>query len=219
MNVGDINTRIKRTFGDESGVQVTDADIIRWVNDGQRQIVMNNENLFEKTQTIASVPGQGDYALPVDTLILRGISYRGPGGAAYLRLTGFSLNEFNEYIDGWDGNAYNQGVPTAFMVYAGKITLFPIPDHSLPTALKVYYNSKPIDVTTALSDVPSIPEIYHESLVKYCLMQAYEMDEDWQASSAKSQQMEGDLKILRGRDDWKREETYPVITVKVEDQF
>ena len=37
--VSDIATDVKRTFGDEAGVQVNDTDIARWINSAQIEIV------------------------------------------------------------------------------------------------------------------------------------------------------------------------------------
>lgn len=218
MNVSDILIRVKRAFGDESGVQVTDADIIRWINDGQRQIVMHNEGLLEKVSLADTVANQQEYGLPADCMMLQSVRYKGPSDPSFFRLRGYHLNEFNELIDGWDGSVYTQGTPTAFCVQAGKIELFPIPDYSLVGSIKIYYNRAPVD-TTLLTDVPEIPVLYHEVLVKYCLAQAYELDEDWQASGIKAQDMAADLNLLRGKDDWKKQDTYPVITVLLDDRM
>lgn len=218
MQVSDIQTRVKRQFGDESGVQVTDEDIIRWINDGMRQIVLQNETLFEKTSLTSSVASQEDYTLPADLLILRGISYRGPGDTAYFRLNGYSLNEFNEYIDGWDGSAHMQGVPVGYTIFEQKIKLFPIPADNTTDAIKIYYNRMPTEVSGP-TDIPEIPTLYHETLVKYCLSQAYEIDENFEAMSAKGQQVAADVNMLRGREDWKVEEYYPNITVLSDDYY
>ena len=51
LNIQDVANRVKRTFGDESGVQVTDDDIIRWVNDAQLEISRQNEDLLEAVGT------------------------------------------------------------------------------------------------------------------------------------------------------------------------
>ena len=218
MLVSEILTRVKRTFGDESGVQVQDDDILRWINDGQRQFVLENDGLLETTATAASVTGQMEYAIPTDLLLLKGISYKGPGYASYVRLKGYSKNEFDDYIDGWDGNTTIGGTPSCYMIFAGKINLFPVPSASLPTAIKIYYNRKPTDVVVN-TDTPEIPVLYHETLVKYCLAMAYELDEDLEAVSAKGNQIDADLKLLRGRDDWRDQATYPVITVLPEDAW
>lgn len=216
MNVSEIQTWVKRQFGDESGVQITDADIIRWINSGQREIVRDNEGLLEKVGLANAVAAQQEYSLPVDLLILRSISYKDTGTTSYFKLKGLAFSEYNEYIDGFDGSSFHNGVPTHYTVYAGKIILFPIPSTALLNAIKIYYNKSPVDVAAG-SDVPELPVLYHESLAKYCLQQAYLLDEDPETAALQGQSLANDLATLRGRDTWKAQERYPTITVLIED--
>lgn len=216
MLVSDIMTRVKRTFGDESGVQLQDDDLLRYINDAQREIVKENENLLEQTALATSVIGQSDYSLPVDLLIFRSLSYRGPGDIAYYPLKGYTLNQFNEYIQGWDQNTSQNGTPVCYMIYSGKVSLFPPPDHNLANTMKIYYNRKPIPVTV-VGDTPELPEVYHDTIIRICLAYAYEMDEDWDAVAAKGAQVAGDIRTLKGKEDWKNEDVYPTITVREED--
>lgn len=212
----DIITRVQRQFGDESAVQVTDADVLRWINDGQRETVNSNETLLEKTATTSTVANQQAYNLPTDLLIFQGLFYKDSGMNSYQKLKGYTFRQFNELVDQWDGTDYPAGVPTIFTLYAGQFILFPIPSQSLTNSLKIYYNRKPTDVTLTSSPI-DLPDQYFEVLVKYCLSQAYEMDEDWQAATSKGEEIASDLRLLRGREDWKDEEFYPVITVRHED--
>jgi len=216
VKVSDIITRVQRTFGDEAGVQLTTDDIIRFINDGVREILYKNESLLQKTTTANSVSGQQDYSLPTDILILRGISWKDTGESSYHKLEGLTLNKFNEYIDGWDGNDYGTGVPLVYMIFEDLITVFPTPATSTISALKLYYQRTPVDVALS-SDTPDIPPIYHEILVKYCLQQAYEMDEDVEAVALKQKDIMESVNFLRGRSEWTPEETYPTVTIRAED--
>ncbi|SRR6266498_611731 len=215
MNVGEIQTYIKRQFGDESGVQVTDTDILRWINSAQKQIVLQNESLLEETAVTNSVISQQGYSLPVDLLKLRGIQYRNATTSAYFRLKGYSLAEFNEKIDGWDG-AVDTGSPFCYTIYDNQILVFPIPNTVIVSAFKIYYNRKPVVVSSAL-DIPELPELYHDTIIKFCLQQAYEVDEDWDAVGNKAQEFDRELNLLRGKDEWKVQEFYPMITINNED--
>lgn len=217
MNLGEIRTRVQRQFGDESGVQITNEDITRWVNDAQRAIVLENENILQSTALTSTVAGQQEYTLPVDLLILQGISYKSSTDVAYVKLQGMDRQKFDEYITGWNGSTYNTGDPLVYFVWDNKLELFPVPDVSAANSLKVWYNKKPTDVVNDV-DIPSVPELYHTAIVNMCLAWAYELDEDWDAVGNKGQQINADMKLLRGREDWKNQETYPVITVRAEDQ-
>ena len=216
MNVSEILTRVKRQFGDESGVQVTDEDIIRWINEGQRQIVMQNEGLLETTATANAVVNQQEYVIPATALILRSVSYQSPDDMSYYKLEGLSMPQLDAYIDGWDGDAFSTGTPLVYTIFGGNILLFPIPDRSATNAIKIYFNRTPVDVVTG-ADIPDLPLLYHDSLVKSCLQMAYELDENWDGAKEKAIQLDADVALLRGRDAWKKQDTYPIMTVLPED--
>lgn len=216
MIVSDIMTRVRRKFGDESAVQVTDADLIRWINDGQRQIVLKNDTLLEKTATTDSVAGQQEYNLPTDLLILKFIQYRESVNTAYYKMRGLTPVGFNEYIDGWSDGGVAKGVPQVFTIFSGKILAYPTPVASVTAGFKIYYNRSPVDVVLN-SDTPDLPLLYHDTLVKFCMQQAFELDEDLDSASGEISKVAEDIDLLRGREDWKTQETYPIISVCMED--
>lgn len=217
MQVQEILDSVTRQFGDESGVQITTDDIFRWINQGQRQFVLQNESLLLTTTTTNAVANQQSYTLPTNLLTLRGIQYKQPNTTQYYRIRGYDLSKFNETVDGWD-NTLAVGIPQIYTVIGNSITLFPIPQESLTAALKIYYNRTPVDVTGTF-DVPELPTLYHEPLIKYCLMQAYEMDEDWEAAGNKVTDLDRDINILRGRESWRATEYHDSITVLEEDMW
>lgn len=218
MIVSEIQTKVKRQFGDESGVQITDADIIRWINEGQRHIVSTNEGLLEKIVTANSVVNQQNYTLPTDLLIMHSMSFQDLAVTSYTKLKAFSLNQFNEYVDGWDGSTYSPGTPSIYTIFAGNIIVFPIPLVSVANAFKIYYTRQPTDVVNNV-DTPDLPLLYHDVLVKYCMQQAYETDANFQGVWFKSNEISTDTAVLRGRDSWKQEGNYPTITVLYEDGY
>lgn len=215
MNVQDVVTRVKRVFGDESGVQITDDDLIRWINDAQEQIVMDNEGLMEATAVADTVQNQMEYDVPEDMSVLRSLKYKG------YRLKVMSFAEFNEYIDGYSAepgvSPYGPGIPEIFMVWNNKITLFPKPQESLPGSLTIYYIKHPPPVATLADDL-SVPKQYHNAVVKYCLKQAYELDEDFQKSAAMKSEFDQDMMKLNDRNKWTSQEYYPRITTLPEDE-
>lgn len=216
MIVSDVMDRVKRSFGDESGVQITDADIIRWINDAQREMVKHNETLLEKAALTSTVADQQEYTMPADLLIFRQVSYKPTGYRSFMKLKGYSFVEFNELVDGYDGTEYPTGTPNVFTIHADKLILFPIPEESISNSLKIYYNRKPTDVVNSASTL-DLPDSYFEPIVKYCLTQAYEMDEDWEAAGNKNSELMSDINLLKGRGDWKQQDVYPTITVRYED--
>lgn len=204
-------------FGDESGVQVTGDDIVRWINDGQLDVVMKNETLLEETLLTDILNGTQNYNLPANLLILRSLSFRVDTSTGFLPLKGMSKTEFDLFVFGWDSTT-ERSIPVVYTIFNEDIILFPIPDIDYINSLKIYYQRKPASVSVD-GDTPDLPEIYHLAIVKYCLSKAYELDEDFEASQAQTAQLDRDLSILRNRENWKIQETYPVITVLPEDAW
>lgn len=215
MNVTDVANRVKRTFGDEAAVQITDTDIIRWINDAQEKIVLENRGLMESTGTANVVAGTADYTAPTDLLDLRSLLYKG------FRVKAMSFAEFNEYLDGFRAPAstspYSRGIPEIFMVWNNTITLFPTPNESITDGLTIYYLRHPAQVAT-LADNLSVPLEYHNSIVDFCLSQAYELDEDFQKAGYKASQFNDDVTKLNDQKKWTAREYYPRITTLPEDE-
>lgn len=216
--VQEILTSVQREFGDESGVQLTQTDVIRWINQGMRQIVMQNENLLLTEGLQSTIANQQSYTLPADLLILKGVHYKQQSQTQFFKLKGYELATFNELLDGWDGSTDGYGYPTVYTVIGNTFRLWPVPTVAVANSLKVYYNRTPIPVVTTL-DTPELPVLYHEPIIKYCMLQAYKMDEDWDAAGNQVQDLDRDINTLRGRQDWQTQGTYPTITTLVEDAW
>lgn len=213
MNVQGVADRVKRIFGDEGGVQITDTDLIRWINDAQEQIVADNQGLMEATVSASSIANQADYDVPVDLFTLRSLMYNG------FRLKSMSFQEFNEYVDGFRASSgttpYTAGTPEMFMVWNRQITLFPTPDKALANGIRIYYIKHPPPVAN-LADSLSVPLEYHNIVVDYCLQQAYEIDEDIIKFNFKKTEVDENLKKLNDLNK-STQEYYPRITVLPED--
>lgn len=218
MNLGDVKTRVKRQFGDDAGIQIQDADIVRWVNDAQREIANQNDDLLQVTAQTLVVAGQGSYTIPTDCRLLRQIKFNG------LHLKALSLNDFNEYIDGLQNPAnYSQGDPLVYNIWQQQFTVFPTPSQSSTvsngsaTYFTIYYLRNTVDVVNDTDNL-EFPNGYHNHIVEYCLSMAYELDENWGAAQQKQGQFNKGVAGLKERDNWPVREVYPTISIKAEDQ-
>lgn len=212
MNVQDVATRVKRTFGDDAGVQVTDDDIIRWINDAQLEISVANEDLLETVGTADIIANQADYSMPADINQLRSLMYDN------MRIKYLSFNEFNEYLDGFkDPTNYGSGIPQVFMIYGSTVTLFPAPNQSITGGLRIYYAKHPALVAN-LADTLGVPTRYHNTIVDYCLKMAYEMDENPEMSQMKEGQFASSVQKLKSQEK-STQEYYPRITTLPEDEM
>lgn len=215
MIVSDIKTRVKRQFGDEAQVQITDSDIIRWINDGQRYVVTNNDGVLEKLVTANVVANQQEYTLPSDYLIIRSVKILYPDGA-YYKLEPSTMQNFDNLLAGWENTKSYYGLSTTYHIYAGKFRVLPVPSVAITAGWQIYYSRYPVDVVSD-SDTIDLPLPYHNLIVDYCLQQAYELDEDWEASKEKATQVQNTLTLNRERENFQPRETYPTITVLPDD--
>lgn len=214
MNVQDIFNRVKRSFGDESGVQISDDDLIRWINDAQVQIATENPSSMEAVATTNIVGGQSEYPQPADVNNIRALMFKG------YRLKPLSFQEFNEYLDGFSapaGSEYGYSSPRVFMVYAGNIVVFPTPSDPEENALKIYYSKLPAKVANTADEL-TVPERYHNAVVEYCLSRAYELDEDFEKASYKKTEFGDSVMKASVSESWNPQEYYPRITVLPEDE-
>jgi hypothetical protein len=215
--VSDVVTRVRRTFGDEAAVQVQDADIIRWINDGQIEIVKNNDAALQKTAFINLVAGQASYTLPTDMLLLRSLRYKMTGMLSFLSIRYKNMQEFDDSMDGWDGSTYTNSSPVYFTMYEGKAILFPAPDQSVTSGLKVLYNQIPADVTT-LASALALPLIYHNTILSYCMWQASLLDEDLDPAVMYKNEFTANMQLLSSKETMDPVATYPTITTLAYDQ-
>ena len=209
--VGDVFSEVKRAFGDESGVQLTDADLFRWVNAGQLDIVSKSKLLKAVAQTDI-VANQGFYEFPsVAILEVESLHVNGVPTPA------LTFVEAEEYILKFDPERKDVGTPKIWYSYAEKIFLWPVPDASYAKGLTLYYTPAPVVVST-VGDTLSLPDKYFNTLVQYVLYKAYEMDENFEASSIKMQEMMTNLADFAEDETKVLNRTYGHITV-VEDDF
>lgn len=217
LTVEDVFTRVRRTFGDESSAQVTQSDMIRWINDAQREAVMQNEGLLQKVDYIASVADTATYTLPTDLFVLSHMYFRESATSAYYVLKWMSLKDFSEYVDGWDGSDLS-GIPLIYTQQSdGQVTVFPKPEASVANGFKLIYSRYSTAVVDSNSTI-DLPPYLHTYVVNYCLMQAYEMDEDWESAEKKQQQIQGDLDFNNNRKFWFGRDAYPTVQVGYADQ-
>lgn len=195
--------RVKRQFGDESGAQVTDADIIGWINSGQQEINRQNR-IIKSTATTNTVIGTRTYTFPSQRIMhIEILKYNGRP------IDYMSFNEAQEYITVNDPNNIQTGPPVYWWEYGGELELYPTPD--AVGELKLYYVAYPEDVTIG-SDTLTIPDSYFDTLLQYCLSQAYEQDDDWTGSAQKQQQVKESLGTLAEDGQRYGRQYYPMIT-------
>ena len=208
----DVITEVKRTFGDEAGIQVTDADLIRWINSAQREILVTNQ-ILKAVGTTDVTGGVSEYSLDgLNIVTIQSIHYNGR------RLEYRTFQEAEEYITSADPQKVVAGEPILWYEWGGMINLYPVPSLDAPQALKIYYIKEPASIT-ASNNTLSVPDKYYENIVQYVLARAYELDEDNENSQFKLGQFNQRLDALSEQENAQGTDTYPRITVLEEDMW
>ena len=194
--LGDVVKYVERQFGDESGVQITEDDIIRWTNQGLMEITSKNKVLRASASTV-SVGGTSTYSKPDDCLQMTAVSYDGR------LLKGIGFDEFQ--------NIYTVDVQDEvchWSMYGDSIILGATPSDSDKTIL-IYYIPEPQHVAD-LSTVLPIPDRYFNVLCEFVMSKAYELDEDWTAHNTQRQLFEDNLSVA-GHAETVMTGPYPVV--------
>lgn len=171
----DVIDYVLRQLGDESSVQFTESDVIRWINAGQRDIIYSNKDLNQVEATVNLVKDQHRYpvlsSLP-DIMRVHSIEMDG-------RLL---PHHTIEEVQG--GLVEND---TYWWQYGGVMYIHPAPDADKEEGLIIRYTKSPSRVSDT-GDNLSIPDDYFKALIDYCMKEGYEQDENFDASQMKSAQ-------------------------------
>lgn len=207
--VSDVATYVKRQFGDESGVQITDDDVIRWINSGQAEIA-NANGLLQASANKTLVVGTNNYALGVDMPIesIRSLH------VANIKLQYMNFNDYEKYVTDEDPTGTRTGKPEVWSEWGGQVLLYPVPDSAY--AMTVYYRAAPALVAT-VNDLLSLPDKYLQRIIDYVMAQAFELDENFNAHEAKLDRLDSKLVSMSGDEDKGSTDTYHKITIMEDD--
>ena len=177
--VGDVYDQVKRVFGDESGVQLTNDDIARWINEAQVDIAKQNQ-ILPQTATVNVTGGTATYSLSAVTPKIDSIASILLDGR---RIGNIPVSQAEESISLADPEGTETGAPQFWYEWAGQITFWPKPNKNYTMLIR--YTAQPTDITTSTTDILSVPDECFTDVCNYVLMRAYEMDENAEMMAVK----------------------------------
>jgi len=198
----DVVQRVKTQFGDNSGAQLTDDVIFRWINDGQQEIV-NSNPILKDVKLTDIVAGQAEYSFPTDKVqYIEAIYVEGRP------IKNLSPQGFRDFILADDpSRAAKSKYPDVWYERAGLITFYPTPEMSFTNGLKLEYVRQPTAVVDSSSTL-GIPDRYMNNLVDYCMTQALEYDENYAAAQLKMSQFRDGLNRLSYKENISQNDQY-----------
>lgn len=199
----DVAFRVRSSFGDFSGAQLSDAAILSWINDGQREIV-NSNTLLRAVKYSNVVAGQQDYTFPEDKVLAIEAVYI--EGYPVENVSPQAAREFIKKLD--PEMNLNSSRPEIWYERAGIISFYPVPNESITNGLKLEYVKTPTNLST-LSSALGVPDRYFNELVNYTIANALESDENYDAASYKLRQFRDGLDRLSYKDNVSQIDLYP----------
>lgn len=198
----DVASRVRSAFGDTSGAQLADGNILLWINDGQREIV-NSNPILQDSKITDLIAGQADYTFPADRVfIVEAIYVDG------YPVDNMTAQESREFIQKQDPAAISSAErPAIWYERAGVISFWPKPNKTIVNGIKLEYIKTPT-VLTSLASAISIPDRYFNELVNYVIAQSLEMDENFDAAQYKHRQFRDGLDRLFTKDSSSQDSLY-----------
>lgn len=175
MTTAELITQVRTRFGEDStsATQVTDAQILSFLNASQREMAAES-NILLTCATSSTVAGQEEYPLPSDYHKVQ---------AVFLYRTTGDLSKQNLYPIGiLDRDpAKAQGTPRNYYIWGLNVSgnnsftigLSPIPIASGSSDLEVFYRQIPSTMVSG-GQGPEIPVQFQDGLPDGALMQVYE---------------------------------------------
>lgn len=194
---------VKRIFGDESGVQLDNADIARWANSAQMEIVTNNKAIKAKAST-PSVVGTAMYTFPsVKIQQVESLHFDN------VRLENMPFASAEQFIISNDPEQSEQGTPVFWYEWDGEFTLWPKPDTVKDITL--YFTAYPDELTGVTDEYLTVPDKFYNAVLDYVLSKCYEMDEDGAAAQNAEGRFRASLENQMEDERQAQHMTYPII--------
>ena len=173
MDVPTAMMRVKRQFGDEYGVIILDDDLYGWIHDCELDIIRSSGS-NDSTITVAATSFPS--SVP-DSVNIRRLS-----------IAGVAVNPTSkEEIDLIALSDEAKGGANYWYKYNKQIYLWPT-DSSDARQVKITYSKTPALMAGApASNSFTVPEVYHEDIIKYCIGKAHNKNNN---SAAEKVQMD-----------------------------
>lgn len=178
MLANEISDRARLVLNDADGVRWLDAELVKWINDGQRAIVVVRPDASVANSTLNLVAGSKQ-SIPADGLrlldVTRNIGADGSGGRVVRLVDRDVLDTQNV---NWHSDTasvtiknyvYDNRDPKNFYVY---------PPATSAAKLEIIYAKNPTDCVTLASSL-AIADIYADALLNYVLYRAYSKDAEF----------------------------------------
>lgn len=196
----------KRVFGDESGVQLEQADLIMFINNAIDEINTRNR-ILKESATMTSVAGVNVYGFPERRILqMEAILFNG----ALVRNVSYA-HALENFVGQTPTTGYTDtSVPLYWWEWAGKFTFWPMPGTG---TIQLDYTMRHQPITSNLAAKLPLPDKYYNDVLAGVLRQAYELDEQPELAGAQNDRMLASLSTKAEEERTAQKMYYETITL------
>lgn len=162
---------------DTTAVRWTETELLGWLNDGQREIVLHRPDAYTKSISHTLTVSETKQTIPTDGIRVIDVVRNLGGNKSAIR--NIKREILNDQIPDWHSASpsatvqhftYDDRDPTRFYVY-------PVQPASNPGSVELVYSCAPADV--AIGAAIAIPDTFANALIDYMLYRAYQKDVEY----------------------------------------
>lgn len=166
---------------DITGVRWPESELLGWLNEGQRELVMLKPDAYVKNESVLLVTGTKQ-AIPASGILLisvvRNMGTTGTTPGAAIRP--IARNVLDEQLPNWHASTANAVAVYSITDLRDPKTFYVYPPQPATgqNRVEIVYSASPPDVA-ATTNAITIDDIYTGSLLDYCLFRAYSKDAEY----------------------------------------
>lgn len=183
MDVPTALRRIKRQFGDEYGIVIENDDIYGWIYDAESDIIRQTGCNDTKINVAANLfPSNVPTSVNIKRIAIAGKALQ------YITKGELDLLGLSTAAEGGPGYWYKE--KTSVVLWPNTV--------GDTTVVEITYNKTPTMMADPeASNTFTVPEVYHDDVLKYCIGRAHNKNNNLQGEQAQMQLYDRNLNMRR----------------------
>lgn len=175
----DIIERVTDTLQDKDNIRWPRAELLRYINDGQREVVLQRPDSSARTETVQLIPSSTKQEIPASGVrlieVVRNMG-NGTTPGRSIRLTAREV--LDAQVMDWHFSTPQPSVHHYVFDIRNPRVYYVYPRPTAGVSVEIVYSAAPVDLMTE-TDVLGVDDIYANAIIAFTLMRAYQKDEDY----------------------------------------
>lgn len=179
--------RAAKILNDEGYVTYTSAELLDWLNDGQREVVILRPDANQKNQAIQLTAGDIKQTLPADAIRLTAITRNmGADGATPGRpVYPVTRDTLDAQVPTWTIDAAAAAIEHFLYSPMDRTRFYVYPKPAAAIWVEAVYSAAPATIASA-NDAIGLDDIYVNALVDYQCYRAFAKDSEFPSSAQRA---------------------------------